>query len=283
MAMTVDEIVALALQMSGLDELPADSQVIVPGETVSRVAVGIELGLPDLMLAKDLGYDGAITHHPHGSRAVLGIPEVATRHAMLMKRAGVPEETADRLAEEFAEQLAVTRHASNYDVLAGPAQLVGLPLIGLHTPLDEIGRRRMQKRVDEVLEANPEAAVGDVVEGLYAFGEFRNAATKIEVRHGSAEAPAGRTFVCHAAGTNGGFAIAKAYFEAGVDTLIYIHVSPDDLRQIRAETEGTLIVTGHIASDSLGINPFLDALRERGVESTNFGGIVPAVGPWKTG
>jgi len=249
MAMTTDEMVALALEVSGLEALPADSEVIVPGGSITRLAVGIELGLAELMLARDVGCDGALTHHPRGPRSIFGAPEVLLRHAMLMKRAGVPAETADRLAADFAQRAALARHASNYDALSGPARLVGLPLVGLHTPLDEIGRARMQARADEVLEANPEATVGDVVEGLYGFGEFRNAVTRIEVRHGSADARAGRVFVCHGAGTNGGFAIARAYFEAGVDTLIYIHVAPAELARIRAETNGSLIVTGHIASD----------------------------------
>lgn len=274
--MMIDELVALALEMAGLTELPADSEVIVPGGPVGRVGVGIELGLAELMLAKELGCDGVITHHPRGTRSLLNYPQVLRRHAMLMKRAGVPAERADRLAEEMAAKSALDRHSAIYDTLSTPAQLVGLPFVGLHTPLDEIGRRRMQERVDEVCRAKPRATVGDVVEGLYAFGEFRNAATRIEVRHGSADAPAGRVFVCHGAGTNGGFPIAQAYFDAGVGTLIYIHVAAADLARIRAETTGNLIVTGHIASDSLGINPFLDALRARGLEVVNLGGIVPA-------
>jgi len=37
--------------------------------------------------------------------------------------------------------------------------------------------------------------------------------------------------------------------------MIYIHISPSDLEKLKAEGKGNLIVTGHIASDSLGINP----------------------------
>jgi putative NIF3 family GTP cyclohydrolase 1 type 2 len=275
MSMFTDDLVALALDMAGLTDLPADSEVIVPGGPVTRVAVGIELGLAELMLAKHLGYHGAITHHPRGARSVMNYADVLLRHAVLMKRAGVPAATADRLAQEFAARNRLEKHAAIYDSLSTPAALVGLPFVGLHTPLDEIGRRRMQERVDEVCAAKPDATVRDLVDGLYGFGEFRNALTRIEVRHGSLDAPAGRAFVCHGAGTNGGFPIAKAYFDAGVQTLIYIHVAAADLARIRAETGLNLIVTGHIASDSLGINPFLAALRERGLTVTNVGGIVP--------
>ncbi|HAF71529.1 TPA: hypothetical protein DCL37_09380 [Candidatus Acetothermia bacterium] len=47
----------------------------------------------------------------------------------------------------------------------------------------------------------------------------------------------------------------------------YIHCSEAATRKLAAEFPGkNLVVTGHIASDSLGINPFLSELSKRGVE-----------------
>ena len=109
------------------------------------------------------------------------------------------------------------------------------------------------------------------------FGEFRNAATRIEIRVGREENRIGGVAVSHAAGTNGGYSVAKAYFDHDVDTLIYIHCRPQDSKKLR-KTCGeskNLIVTGHIASDSLGINPFLDALKQQGVEVETISGIIP--------
>ena len=40
---------------------------------------------------------------------------------------------------------------------------------------------------------------------------------------------------------------------------------------MKAEGKGNLIVTGHIASDSLGINPFVRGLEKRGVSVTKIG------------
>jgi len=77
--------------------------------------------------------------------------------------------------------------------------------------------------------------------------------------------------VSHAAGTNGGYEVAKTYFKHGVGTLIYIHISSADLDRLIADGVGNLIVTGHIASDSVGINPFLKALEERRVSVTRIG------------
>ena len=53
--------------------------------------------------------------------------------------------------------------------------------------------------------------------------------------------------------------------------MIYIHISAADLEKLRAEGKGNLIVTGHIVSDSLGINPFIHELEKMGVSVTRIG------------
>jgi hypothetical protein len=81
--------------------------------------------------------------------------------------------------------------------------------------------------------------------------------------------------VSHGAGTNGGYEIAKTYYEHGIGTVIYIHVSPADLEKLKADGKGNLVVTGHVASDSVGINPFILELEKKGVSVTTVG-VVPS-------
>ena len=56
----------------------------------------------------------------------------------------------------------------------------------------------------------------------------------------------------------------------------YIHISDADLTKLRVDGVGNLIVTGHMASDSVGINPFVAELRKRSVKVDTIGGIIPA-------
>jgi len=73
--------------------------------------------------------------------------------------------------------------------------------------------------------------------------------------------------VLHGAGTNGGYPVAACAFRHGIDTVIYIHCSHGAIRHLAEEfPDKNLVVTGHIASDSLGINPFLAELSSRGIE-----------------
>jgi hypothetical protein len=163
---------------------------------------------------------------------------------------------------------------TNYDHDPSVARLLGMPYLNIHTPLDEIGRRRMAEVVGTV---GPEATVGQLVQGLYdALAEFREADTDIEIRLGDAGNRVGRAVVSHAAGTNGGYPVAKAYYDHGIDTVLYIHCRPGDSDRLAAEfgEAKTLIITGHIASDSVGISPFVHALRERGLTVDAFSGVL---------
>jgi methionine aminopeptidase len=148
-----------------------------------------------------------------------------------------------------------------------------MPYMNIHTPLDEVGRRIMSEQINTKLKKK--STVRDVVSALKELAEFKNAVTEIKIRVGKAENLAGKVVVSHGAGTNGGYEIAKTYFKHGIGTVIYIHISVGDSERLRAENKGNLIVTGHIASDSVGINPFIRELEENGVSVTRIG-IIPS-------
>jgi hypothetical protein len=88
---------------------------------------------------------------------------------------------------------------------------------------------------------------------------------------GKAENPAGKVVVSHGAGTNGGYEVAKTYFKHGIETVVYIHVGLGDLEKLRAEDHGNLVVSGHIASDSVGINPFIQELKKQSLSVATIG------------
>jgi methionine aminopeptidase len=148
-----------------------------------------------------------------------------------------------------------------------------MPYMNIHTPLDEVGRRIMAQKIKSRI--GKDATVQDVVTALNELLEFKNAVTEIKIRLGKAENPAGKVVVSHGAGTNGGYEVAKAYFKHGVGTVVYIHVGAGDLAKLKTEKKtGNLIVTGHVASDSVGINPFIYELEKKGVSVTTIG-IIP--------
>ena len=271
-AMNTAEIMELALKLAGLREVPEDSAIYVSGDNIRKILFGIDAGVPELLLAKQLGYDDVIAHHPQGGTATIKFHQVFKRHIQQMVAAGVPIEEAERAVKRRLEELEIEAHTRNYGHAVDVAELLKMPYMNIHTPLDEVGRKIMTERISSRMRKN--STVQDVVSALEELPEFRNAVTEIKVRLGRAENPAGRVVVSHGAGTNGGYEIAKTYFKHGVGTVVYIHIRSGDLIKLRAEKRGNLIVTGHVAGDSVGINPLIHELERRNVSVRRIG-IVP--------
>ena len=93
---------------------------------------------------------------------------------------------------------------------------------------------------------------------------------------GSPSSALGRWTVAIAGGTNGGFPVFSEYFRAGVDTIFAMHIDEGELQRLRAaaQPDETLVVTGHMTSDSIGINAVIAGLEERGIEVVRTSGVV---------
>ncbi len=263
----------LALKLADFESVPADSAIYVEGKNLQKILFGIDADVPELLLAKQLGYDAVISHHPKGGTAIINFYKVFTRHIQQMISAGVPKSEAEEAVRKKMIALEVEMHTKSYSHAVDVARLLKMPYMNIHTPLDELGRRRMMLKIKQ--EIGNDAAVGEVVSTLKELPEFKNAKTDIRIRLGNAAKPAGKIIVSHGAGTNGGYEIAKTYFKYGINTLIYIHISPSDLEKLRTNGIGNLIITGHIASDSVGINPFVEELENRDISVTRLG-IIPS-------
>src|SRR2546428_652360 len=140
--------------------------------------------------------------------------------------------------------------------------------------------QNVRRVMDETLRAKlkPNPRVRDAIDTLYTIPEFQAAKTRIAVRVGKIDNSLGKWAVHHGAGTNGGLPVARAAFEHGIDTVFYIHIDAGALRRLwelfRREGSKNLVVTGHMASDSIGINALVRELRARGLRIDTYSGIV---------
>lgn len=265
--LTTDDLMSLALELAGLAHLPADSAIYVPGTGLRRVMIGIDIGAGELLLARQLGADGVIAHHPAGGTAMLEFPKVLARGVELMTDSGVPEDEALQAIQPLVSRAMLRAQASNFDHVPSVARLLGLPFLNIHLPLDELGRRTMLAAIQRHLSViGREPLVSDVVAALQTIPEIRDAPTRVMVPVGRLDAPAGKVTVYHGAGTNGGASVAQALFAHGVGTVVYIHLNPEDAERLRSSGQaGNVVVSGHIASDMIGITPYIRALEERGL------------------
>jgi putative NIF3 family GTP cyclohydrolase 1 type 2 len=274
--MNTDEIMQLALDMSGFSEVPGDSGIWHPGRNIRRILLGIDVGAAELKIAKDLGYDLVIAHHPVERS---GFWKVYLRHVEFLRGVGMSQDAAYDVIRDRVEAMQLQAHVTNNDHLPSVARLLDLPFMNVHVPLDEIGRRTVQDRVDAYLRREPDATVEDVANELERTEPFNRAATRIEVMYGERSARAGRVVAAMAAATNGGYPVASALFRHGVDTVLYMHIAYEDLKRLRESgLRGNLVIIGHIAGDSIGVDAFVGALRDRGLTVDTFSGIETSVG-----
>lgn len=259
-------VMRLALRMAGMDKVPADSCVVVPEKNVRKALFAIDVAEAEVLLAKQLGFDVVIAHHPLGEARVR-FHEVTRRHEEFMVEKGVPRKLARELTVALSDAVAVRSHPANYSAIGDFARISGVALMNIHQPIDQVTREVLLGRIA----AAEGDTVGDMVDRLASMREFKNAATKIEVRMGSRKANLGKWVLVFAAGTNGGYPMAKAYFDNGVDTVVYLHIDQGELQRLREECDGNLVVLGHMAGDSIGANIFVSALREKGVRVETLG------------
>ncbi len=274
-AVTTERLMQLALDLVGWDEVPPDSAIYYAGARISHILMGIDVGAGELFMARQLGFHAVIAHHPAGFTGPTW--EVYRYHVRQMVAAGVPEEQAEAAVAGRVRDLQARAQMQNYDHVASVARLLEMPFLNIHAPLDELGRRMMQEKIDARLAKQPEATVRDVRDALLELSAYRASKTEMLTALGDWDAPAGRVVVSHGAYTNGGYHVARAYFLNGVNTVCCIHFPPEDAQRLKDEgIVGNLLVMGHIAGDSVGILPYVARLRQEGLEVRTFSGIIGA-------
>lgn len=272
-AVTTTRLMEIALEMASWESIPGDCAIYYPGTRISHLLLGIDVGTAELFLARQLGYHAVVAHHPAGFAGPYW--EVYRLHVGQMVAAGVPRDVAEAAVAERIAGFEAAAQRDNYDHVASVARLLETPFLNIHSPLDEVGRRIMQATVDETLASNRAATVADLRAALLRLPAFAAARTQMQVALGGWDAPAGRVVVSHGAYTNGGYPVARAYLTHGVDTMCCIHFPLEDAQRLATEgVRGNILVMGHIAGDSVGINPYVARLRADGLEVTTFSGVI---------
>jgi putative NIF3 family GTP cyclohydrolase 1 type 2 len=267
MAVDTDRIMKAGLELSGWRKMPADSAVHVKGKNINKALIAIDVGTAELMLARQLGCDAVIAHHPIGI-AHVNFYKVFDRHLDFMVEHGVPRKIAKQAVEKLKDRVATRNHTDIYSDTVGAAKALGMPLVNIHQPCDEY----MRQVILQAITSGWTEYVSDIIRSIGKIPEFRHAATRVKVRLGSEKSKTGWWALVVAAGTNGGYDIAKAYMQHGLSTVIYLHVDYGELMKMRQDRlEGNLVVMGHLAGDSIGLNGLADRLEDLGVETVRVG------------
>lgn len=268
------QLMDIALKMANLSEVPYDSTICVPGEGLKRVLVGIDMDTQELLLAKQLGFDAVVSHHPKADSASMNFHKVMDVQIDKMVSFGVPINRAQKCLRKKVQEIAMADHVSNFDRTSSAARLMGMPYMNIHLPADIIGEEIVQSHLDERLKDKPKATLSDVVDALNEIAEYQRSLAKPVIRVGGASDYAGKVAVLMAGGTNGGKDVYQAYFDAGVGTIVCMHVPGDVKKAVEEQGIGNVIVAGHMSSDSIGLNKLIAAWEALGVEVVKMAGII---------
>jgi putative NIF3 family GTP cyclohydrolase 1 type 2 len=272
--MNTQELMDIALKAAKLDEVPSDSGIIVPGENIKKVLMGVDMETAELMLGKQLGYDCVVSHHPKDTATEM--LELLDTHICNLEALGVPKNKGQKLLEERKTELNYNFHVANSTRSGQAAKLMGMPYMSLHTPADIISQAVVQEFIDKKFGDKPDTKVQEIVEALEEIGEYKNSPEKPIIRVGGKDSYAGKIYVLMAGLTGPGEKILKEYFEAGVGTLVMMHIPEKDAKALKEQNIGNVVIAGHMSSDSVGLNKIAALWKEKGVETTMISGIVEA-------
>lgn len=270
--MNTTQMMDTALKLSGLGEIPVDSGISVPGEGIRRVLMGVDMDTAELLLARDLGFDCVVAHHPR-----INTPdymEIMNHHVDKLAECGVPYNKAYKIVRARKKNLSIGWHTANHARVASAAKLMNMPFLSIHTPADLITEKFVQDYLDERFKDKPRTPLKDIVDALGEIHEFKESVKKPEIRVGDGECFAGKVYVSMSGGTNLDNEGLKAYFDAGIGTIVQMHITEPDVKAAAEWKTGNIIVTCHNASDSIGMNRIADAWEQQGVEVTAMSGYI---------
>lgn len=244
---------------------------IAEDKEIKKVLVGIDIEPAEILLAKQLGdIDLVISHHPMG-RAFGDLHEVMELQADVYNKYGVPINVGEWLLKTRISEVARGINPRNLWRTIDAAKLLETNLMCLHTVADNVSAQVVREKVEE---KNPER-VEDLLEVLKEIPEYKEATLKgvgAKIFTGAQENRCGKILVDMTGGTDSPPKMYEKLAQAGIGTIIGMHVSEDHKKE--AEEVGiNVVIAGHMSSDSIGMNLILDELAKQGVETVPCGGL----------
>jgi len=251
-----------------------DSRIynISEDKEIKKILSGIENYGEELFLAKEIKVDLVIAHHPVG-KGLASLADVMELQCDLLNYYGVPINVAEDLMKIKIEEVARSLHSYVHQKPVDIAKILKINLINAHTPTDNLAAKFLKDLIEE---KKPER-ISDLMDLLLEIPEYKEAmkigaGPKIFV--GDPERRCGRIAVTEmTGGTEGSPKIYEKLAIAGVGTVLSMHQTEEHRKEAEV-SHINVIVAGHAASDSLGMNLFLDELEKRGIEIIPCSGLI---------
>ena len=261
--------------LESLENPYSDSRIlhIAHDRPIKKVLVGIDIEPAEILVAKEIGgIDLIISHHPLG-KALATLHEVMELQCDVLNQYGVPINIAESLMRERISEVARGLNRVNHQRTVDVARLLGFNLISLHTPCDNLAAKFLKEKIEK---ERPEF-LGDLLDLFKKIPEYQKATElgagpKIFV--GDKENRCGRIALTEiTGGTEGSPKLYEKMAQAGIGTVIGMHQSEEHRKEAES-AHLNVVIAGHMSSDSLGINIFLDELEKQGLKIITCSGLI---------
>jgi len=243
---------------------------------VEKLMWGIDIDTGEVLLAdrlKEKGekISGIVGHHPLGL-AKIPFPEVMWMQAEMYHNSGIPINVTEGLMRLRMSEVLRAVMPSNYNQAVDAAKLLNIPIMNIHSPADNC----VQKFLESEFEKKPVTYIEDIIDRLMMIPEFQiaskcNSPPKIVV--GDKKAHVGKIVFKMTGGTSGPKEIYEKMEIAGVGTVVGMHFPESHIEEAKKH-HISMVVSGHMASDSLGINLIADIWQKKGIEVIPCSGLI---------
>jgi len=255
-----------------------DARILTDDDTIeiTGILAGVDMEVGEVMLADRLREKGTpinliMSHHPEG-KALTGLAEVMKVQEDILHMWGLPIAVAEGIMAKRIKEVDQSIWPVNHDRAIDAAKLLDFAFISTHTPADNM----VTTFLDNYLASKDLQTLGDVVKALKEVPEYAQA-SKIgagpKILLGSEKARAGKVIVEMTGGTSGSEAAYERLSQSGVSTMVMMHMG-EKHRKMAEKYNINVIIAGHIASDSIGMNLLLDKLEAKGIEIHTCSGLI---------
>lgn len=256
----------------------SDSRIHVDDSVseVKRVLAGIDISSAEILLASQLNERGqnidlVMAHHPVG-QSLAGLNAVMDMTVDIYEKLGMPVHLAEKIMEERMKEVGRSTHAVNHYQMLDMARLLKVNIINTHTVTDNLVQNFLHKYLDE----KAPDTVGELVKVILEIPEYQEAKRRgagPKITAGGPKNRVGNFLVEMTGGTSPSNKVYQELSRVGISTIVGMHMPESAMEKVN-EQHMNVVIAGHISSDSLGMNLFLDELEKKGIEVVPCGGLI---------
>ncbi|MFA6296438.1 MAG: Nif3-like dinuclear metal center hexameric protein [Patescibacteria group bacterium] len=248
-------------------------QIDKPNKKIKKVLTGIDINTGEVLLADKINADLIIMHHPIGKSLADGLEDVMQMQAGVLESYGLPANIAEKLLEKRISEVTNSVKPINHYQTIDAAKILNIGFINTHTVCDNLAVDFLKKHFEKEKIYNLKEALDSLLK-IPEYREAKKMGFGPYLMVGDPKHRAGKIVITEmTGGTEGSKEIYEKMANVGIGTTVAMHMSKEN-KEAAEKANINVLVAGHISSDSLGMNLFLDKLEQKGIKIIPCSGLI---------